>query len=875
MINDMILKLVIDSELFKLYSQDIHNNLFVNDDEKISFLELLRIIVNGNAIICLNDEILEEYLLYIKTAPDDIKYICYRIFSDARCTMKIASTMNSKMRQYFSDTSLKTKTKYLDVAYFLEKKIILSTREDKKRIYEPNENKLLRLGIHVEDIFSLKGLIKENAKEMIGEKTSDFEKNKAEVTELIDEKINSLKENSTGISTFIASDCWTLSDELGHDAYAYAVYKFLIHKDTKPPLTISIQAPWGGGKTSLMRMIQNNLDPKALEKYIEYKEGSFNGKRDEKITGKTSINLNSWLAVYYGHISSLFNQRNEKKSISSFSASDIIFDNNLVKRKNGAIPKEKLKVIPPQNKLTVEQACNELSAFTHGMKPKFEIPGFDENDQRLTIWFNVWKYENTEQVWAGLADAIIRQFGERLEPVKREIFWLYLHYRRLDPDKVRNTIYMHILTEFLHNMRFWFLGALSMLIILFYLFITKISSLFIPITSLSIISTLIIKGFFQYQDVKKTPAEISISKYLRVPDYNAKLGFVHFAEEDLKYVLEDLITKPIVIFIDDLDRCSPDKVADLTGAINLFLAGEFKNCIFVLGMDPEIVAASLEEAHSKMISKLPSGAKNTPIGWRFMDKFVQLPLVIPLADKDSLDNYVRSLLSDYIGIEKIDEKVKNDINEELPKVEDFTQIGALVKKYTEKYNLNEDQQLCINHVLTQNVRFKKVDYGVASFSDKNSEILSLVKGVAPEFSRNPRDLKRFFNIFRFLYFLKWAREEDGKPSLSLEQLCRWIVLSMKWPEVERWLRYSYGRQEGWAQEEKEISTSTNRLQQLETIGARSKNLDDWLSEIKDKLKLTVENNPWIADDDLRKFFQREGSFEAKDRLSNASGMGLW
>ena len=104
----------------------------------------------------------------------------------------------------------------------------------------------------------------------------------------------------------------------------------------------------------------------------------------------------------------------------------------------------------------------------------------------------------------------------------------------------------------------------------------------------------------------------------------------------------------------------------------------------------------------------------------------------------------------------------------------------------------------------------------------------------------------FFNIFRFQYFLKWAREEDGKFSPSLEQLCRWIVLSMKWPEVERWLRYSYGRQEGWTQEEKKISTSTYRLQQLEDIGARSKNIDEWLFETRENLKFTIENTPWIA-----------------------------
>jgi hypothetical protein len=42
-----------------------------------------------------------------------------------------------------------------------------------------------------------------------------------------------------------------------------------------------------------------------------------------------------------------------------------------------------------------------------------------------------------------------------------------------------------------------------------------------------------------------------------------------------------------------------------------------------------MVAAALEVAHAEVISKLPEYSTHTPIGWKFMDKFVQLPIVIP------------------------------------------------------------------------------------------------------------------------------------------------------------------------------------------------------------------------------------------------------
>lgn len=806
----MTLECVIDAELFKKYSTDNKHGSFIetikylldkgHDDSTIReancLFDFLRAIANGKGIIYYNEEIINEYLQYFDKLPLDLIDLIQLILSNEKCSRKITGSFRSQDFEYFENTALKDKLVYLDVAYSLKEKKIVSTIEDIKNTYRPNARALMKYTIFAENI----------CKHWTGEEIEE------EIGKVSKRLANGFNERATGLSTSIASDCWTLDDELGYDAYAYAIYKFLIHKETKPPLTISIQAPWGGGKTSLMRMIQERLDPKVLEKYKEYQKRTLDDKSDKERT---------------------------------------------------------------KNKLTIDHVRDELKILTQGKKPEFKIPDeYSNEDQRLTIWFNVWKYESTEQVWAGLADAIISQFGERLGPIEREKFWLHLQLRRLNPDKIRHTIYKHILTILCYNMFPWLVGSLVALVILSESAI-RLNNPLIQNVGWSITGiVLVIKAIIQHQDVKKEPAEISLSEYIHVPDYSTKLGFVHSAEEDLQRVL-DVITKPIVIFIDDLDRCSPDKVADLVEAINLFLAGEFKNCIFVLGMDPEIVAASLEEAHNKVIAKLPADAKNTPIGWRFMDKFVQLPFVIPQADRNQLDNYVKSLLSEYKKKEQIDEQVNAAASEVLPKLEDLNQIEKVSQELTQKYNLNENQQRYLAQKLTQNVSFNIMDRGIASFSDQNSDIRDLVLKTAPEFSRNPRDLKRFLNMFRFLFFLKWAREGRGKTSPSLEQLRRWIMFSMKWPEVERWLRYSYNRGEGWILEEKTVSTNVTRLRLLEDIGAKSKNMEEWLSETKDMLQLTVEKAAWVADDDLRKFFQNEGSFEEKDRLSAASEMGFW
>ena len=121
---------------------------------------------------------------------------------------------------------------------------------------------------------------------------------------------------------------------------------------------------------------------------------------------------------------------------------------------------------------------------------------------------------------------------------------------------------------------------------------------------------------------------------VREPDYEGKMGFLYLVESDIREILK-LVSKPtapLVIFIDDLDRCIPYKVAEVVEAVSLFLAGDYPNCIFVMGMEPRVVAAALEVANSDLINRMRQlgfGDESAPLGWRFMEKIVQLPLVLP------------------------------------------------------------------------------------------------------------------------------------------------------------------------------------------------------------------------------------------------------
>jgi len=274
---------------------------------------------------------------------------------------------------------------------------------------------------------------------------------------------------SVGPSTHIARDKWTLDDALGYHAYAYAIYRFLTDADTAPPLAISIQAPWGGGKTSLMRMIQAQLDPDHPTFQKDVIETS--GDTADRATVK--------------HISDLI----------------------------GGVDHE------------VDKGTIDVGAAKN----------------RLTVWFNAWKYESTDQIWAGLADAIVKQVTERLSPVKRELFFFRLHLKRLDVAKIRRKIIEGILSKFLELLlRSWWI-YLALPIGTYFVRHSAAMRATLPTLAnfgpLGIIldfALLACQWFVARKEELETPAKVEFGDLVTAPDYDAKLGFIHQVSEDLK-----------------------------------------------------------------------------------------------------------------------------------------------------------------------------------------------------------------------------------------------------------------------------------------------------------------------------------------------------
>jgi len=581
-------------------------------------------------------------------------------------------------------------------------------------------------------------------------------------------------------SARVQSDRWTIDDKLDYALYARAIAEFIRHREAEPPMVISVQAPWGQGKTSLMRMVQAKLDP--------------------------------------GH-------------------PDL-----------ASAPAER-----ETSEVTIGELVKQLAAP--------DAPA-DRPEEFRTVWFNAWKYQSSEQIWAGLADAILSQLTARLSTKQRELFWLRLQRKRIDPSAVRNDIHRAVLERFLPRLAGW----LTLLVGLVVFGGLALLAGGLGITGVSVAGAGVL-GFAgaargawgaARAEVFKRPLEGAYVRYVRQPDYASRLGYLHEVEEDLRRALELLTPgdRPTVIFIDDLDRCSPAKVGEVIEAVNLFLAGEFPNCAFVIGIDAEVVAASMEVVHKAIIEKL--GDRRGELGWRFMDKFVQLPFVMPRLHPDQRRSYLEGLFAT-----AKDSREAAELMAEGARLETAARTGDLSPdELAQQVGSLAPQLAAVDPEKARALGEEVVAAGAREFSDSDPEVIRALAEQMPYLSDNPRTIKRAVNLYRFHRFTAFARQASTLPLdvATPAQIGRWIVVIIRWPHFVRWLQA--GRDDPVAPDQDPAA----RVLAL-AAGAGGP------AALRDAMHEDGIDAPWTDDSELLEFLLAKTSPEL--RLDLAARRGLW
>jgi KAP family P-loop domain/Domain of unknown function (DUF4259) len=371
------------------------------------------------------------------------------------------------------------------------------------------------------------------------------------------------------------------------------------------PEVIGIDGTWGSGKTSAMRLI---------EKRIKYNTWLLSSCSDSRSTQR-----NSQITPFMAHrLLGIWRPRH--------------------------IPKPSGKYIPSEN---------------YGPEPLPVVARFDP-----------WAHQSSEQVWAALARTITQAATKALYENKedRRKYWLSRNAERVDTAPLRQALWRGVASPLLR-------------VSIFVLIVPIVVQLLRPDTKFSVRGVgalelawllpalLLVAGLahtvaryllgradaFLPEEIFTGPvlsgvlATSSAEGILRDPLHHACSGRLYLIQHDVKVVLDEMrrANREMIIFIDDLDRCSPSVTVEVLQAINLFMSGQLQGCRFVISLDQAVVAAQISEVYGQgELAEAMTYEDDPTLGWSFLRKMIQLPVILPRLTDDAVEVYVRTLLGD-------------------------------------------------------------------------------------------------------------------------------------------------------------------------------------------------------------------------------------
>ncbi|WP_037261149.1 P-loop NTPase fold protein [Kibdelosporangium aridum] len=286
----------------------------------------------------------------------------------------------------------------------------------------------------------------------------------------------------------------------------------------------------------------------------------------------------------------------------------------------------------------------------------------------ITAHFEPWAHQTSEQVWAGLTTTLLGAVEKPLLPHQTpatERYWFQRNLDRVDRMRLRRALRKSCLSPLLAVS----VLALAVPLVAQMARSTDTYRLFDWVIAGSNIALLIagiafISGvghsIWRYRTHPAAdflPAELFVGPVpsgttddaLRDPYHNARSGQLYLAQHDVFAVLDDVKRSGhhVVVFIDDLDRCTPRTTAEVFEAINLFVTRTFPVTRFVLCLDATTVATHLDQIYGALKGKPLHGDDPSP-GWSFLRKLIQLPITIPPIAADRIDGLLDNLLGEIV-----------------------------------------------------------------------------------------------------------------------------------------------------------------------------------------------------------------------------------
>lgn len=371
----------------------------------------------------------------------------------------------------------------------------------------------------------------------------------------------------------------------------------------------------------------------------------------------------------------------------------------------------------------------------------------------LTVRFNAWRHDRAESLWASFLLAVIERLSRELPFLPRVLAGVKLRWFRARRGGAETTL--QALTGALRVL----CVALAVGSIVFALFWglwrygATLATAALGTGAIGGTAGAILKwagvppaalAVFQlvYSSVRR-PELPGLLRAAGDPDYTSRVAFIENVHADFGDVMRAYAKgRPVFVFVDDIDRCTPDHAAELMKALNLLVSTD-ERIVFLLAMDREWVAAALGSKQRDVLPFLDGrravGGSHPvlSLGHAFLEKLVQLEFRLP----DAGDRAIRSA------------------------------VGRSDADPTSKPQEVADERAR-----------RLLDLGV----DRDSPVVEqAARLVAGALDHNPRRLKKFVSAFRLRAYIAahtgLLDQVDGRASLTLGQLAKLVAIQVRWP----------------------------------------------------------------------------------------------
>ncbi len=243
------------------------------------------------------------------------------------------------------------------------------------------------------------------------------------------------------------------------------------------------------------------------------------------------------------------------------------------------------------------------------------------------IWFSAWTYGGDEAIGAAFLQNLIGQISRRLRISDQIRFSVGLLNRGLAWDRLPLKL-PAVLLRLVLILVPAVLGLAASRIV------GPAHTLGVALGSLGFGASLFAGWQLLKPLVRKIGTlELPGQSLYRELDFEAHVGTLARFREQFARMVDSLPSSAsrVVIFIDDLDRCEPEKALQLLDVIKVFL--DVPRCIFVVGVDIAVVQRALQRRY-------PDDA----VAQReYLSKIIQLPFHLPPPNRDELRDFVLNL----------------------------------------------------------------------------------------------------------------------------------------------------------------------------------------------------------------------------------------